>query len=182
MGWTAFDDYPQLTRGEIIRREFTQRPTESNPHAYGFEDMAERGSTVYAVMYHDAPGAARQYFGAVFLTQRKNGEFRYKDMGEDCGPYRCEAPLRIVDALDRLAPNPASENARAWRTRVREYHAAKRARTQCPLAEGMRVKYWNSIYILQRFAGPRRGWYVKLDGGHMTYRIPARELTRLEIL
>jgi hypothetical protein len=124
MGWTFFTDYtPHATRADIIRREFEQRATDKNPHAFGFEQITTRGAVVYAIMWRDSPDQPRAYFGMVFLTQRKGGEFGYKDMGEECGPHYYDAPLGMIDKLDQLAP--ATGYAAGWRESVRQHHARK---------------------------------------------------------
>lgn len=166
MGWTFFADWNKNeSRADIIRREFEQVPTDKNPWAYGFEYIAERGATVYAVMWKENPsaGTPRTYFGIIFMTQRKRGEFGYKEIGEECGPYQYGAPLKMVDMLDRLAP---AENGYAlkWRAAVRERHAKKRERLK--LAPGMRVTIGPSderVYEIEekRTRGGRAaGWYV----------------------
>jgi hypothetical protein len=128
MGWTSFNDTPHHSRAEIIRAEFTQAATAENPNAWGFESTNERGAVVYAIMYRDTPDQPRAYFGTVFLTQRKNGEFAYKDMGEDCCPYYYDAPLGMIDKLDALAPTQG--NAAKWREAVRKHHARKNAKAK----------------------------------------------------
>lgn len=131
MGWTFFRDHaPSQTRANIIRREFEHTPSITNPWAYGFEMLATRGAVVYGLMWRENPseGTQRQYFGIVFLTQRKNGEFGYKEIGEECGPYYYDAPLKIIDALDRLAPVPADSNAAGWRVRTRANHEKRNAK------------------------------------------------------
>jgi hypothetical protein len=130
MGWTSFNDYPHQSRAEIIRREFTQAATEANPNAWGFEQIAERGATVYAIMYRDTPDQPRAFYGMVFLTQRKEGEFYYKEMGEECGPYQYEMPARMLAQLEQLAPNPAGPYAEKWREKVRQHHANKNAKAK----------------------------------------------------
>lgn len=132
MGWTFFRDYnTRETRADIIRREFEQQPSERNPWAYGFEQISERGATVYAIMWRENPSenTPRQYFGIVFLTQRKAGEFGYKEIGEECGPHSYDAPLNMINKLDQLSPN-APAYAAGWRQSVREHHANKAAKAK----------------------------------------------------
>ena len=130
MGWTSFRDYnPDQSRADIIRREFTQTATADNPTSWGFEQISTRGAIVYAIMHRDTPGQPRAYFGMIFITQRKNGNFAYKDISEDCGPYYYDAPLNMIDKLDKLAPT-ASQYAAKWREAVRQHHARKNAETQ----------------------------------------------------
>ena len=130
MGWTSYTDHtPHHSRAEMIRREFTQAATATNPTSWGFEQISERGATVYAIMYRDTPDQPRVYFGMVFLTERKDGRFSYKDISEDCGPYQYAAPLGMVNKLDQLAP-VAEGFARGWRDSVRQYHARKNAKAK----------------------------------------------------
>ena len=173
MGWTEFRDFPELSRAEIIRRELSQAPTADNPRAWGFEYITERGSTVYAIGWSDAPDRPRLYFGLVCLTSRRGGYFAYKDMSEDVGPYQCDAPLKMLDMLDRLAPNPTGYAAK-WRQACRDRHAAKKTRQLW--RAGDRVEYGREEYALIQPAGPRRGWIVMHHG--TTYRLPARALSK----
>lgn len=173
MGWTEFMDSPHLSRAEIIRKELSQAPTTDNPRAWGFEYITERGSTVYAIGWSDAPDRPRRYFGLVCLTSRRGGYFGYKDMSEDMGPYKYDAPAKMLDMLDQLAPNPTGYAAE-WRKKCREHQAAKKARTVWKA--GDRVEYGREEYALVRPAGPRRGWIVEHHG--TTYRLPARALSK----
>ena len=129
MGWTSFADHtPSESRADIIRREFTQAATAANPTRWGFEQMSGRGAIIYAIMYRDTPEQPRAFFGMVFLTERKNGEFSYKEISEDCGPYYYGAPLGMIDKLDQLAP--ATGYAAKWRESVRDHHARKAAKAK----------------------------------------------------
>lgn len=179
MGWTEFRDFPELSRAEIIRRELSQAPTADNPRAWGFEYITERGAVVYAIGWSDAPDRPRQYFGLVCLTSRHRSEyfgraFSYKDMTEDMGPNYYDAPAKMLDMLDRLAPNPPGQYAANWRKACRDRIAAKRTRTEWKA--GDRIEYGRAEYILQRPAGPRLGWHVVHAGSLKPYRIPARAL------
>jgi hypothetical protein len=189
MGWTFFADWNKReSRADIIRREFEHGPSEKNPWAYGFEYITERGSTVYAVMYRENPseGIGRRYFGVVFLTQRKRGEFGYKDVEESCGPYETDAPLKMVDMLDKLAPNPGGY-AEKWRAAVRERHAKKRARPK--LAAGMRVALGPSDGRVYELLAPRVSWRGRAAGWHVVevatgtrYRMSAQHAARARIV
>jgi hypothetical protein len=130
MGWTSFRDYPNQSRAEIIAREFTQAATTDNPNAWGFEQIAERGATVYAIAYRDTPDQPRAFFGIVFLTQRKQGEFYYKEISEGAGPYAYDMPARMLARLEQLAPNPSGPYAANWRETVRQHHAKKNAKAK----------------------------------------------------
>ena len=189
MGWTFFADYnAREKRADIIRRTFEHAPSEKNPWAYGFEYITERGSTVYAIMWRENPseGIARQYFGMVFLTQRKRGEFGYKEVEESCGPYETGAPLKMIDMLDKLAPSPGGY-AEKWRAAVRERHAKKRERPK--LAAGMRVALGPSDGRVYELLEPRRswggraaGWYVVEVATGTRYRMSAQHAARARVV
>jgi hypothetical protein len=165
MGWTYFHDQPSLSRAEIIKREFSCNPSDKNPWAYGFEYLSTQGSVVYAVMWRENPSenVARSYFGIVFLTTRKNGEFGYKEMGEECGPYHYDAPIKMLDLLDRLSP---SDNGYAlkWRQACRDKHSRKKARAAIQWQPGDKVQFsaTGRVFEIQGQAGPRRGFYVRV--------------------
>ena len=175
MGWTEYTDRPDLSRAEMIRRELSQDPTPENPRSWGFEYITERGSTVYAIGWSDAPDRPRVYFGLVCLTSRRNGYFAYKDMTEDMGPYQYDAPVKMLDMLDRLAPNP-TRYAAEWRRKCREHHAAKKTRTVWQA--GDRVDFGGHVYKLEEPRGPRRGWRVSREDTGERFRMSFAYLSR----
>lgn len=184
MGWTTFFAPTDQKASDIIRREFTQLATTENPNAYGFEYITQRGSAVYAVMYHDSPSQPRRYFGMVFLTSRKTDSdgynFGYKDIGVECGPNACDAPLKMIQLLDTLCPDAYGTYGHAWRDRVLAKHASRKKPVK-PNA-GDRISYAGKTYIVTGTAGHRRGLYVQLETSRMTYRLPARAISRVTIL
>lgn len=166
MGWTYFHDQPSLSRADIIKREFSCKPSDDNPWAYGFEYVSTRGSVVYAVMWRENPSdnVARSYFGIVFLTTRKNGKFGYKEMGEECGPYHYDAPIKMLDLLDELAPVDPASLAYSWRIRCRAKHSDKKARAAIQWQPGDKVQFSSTgrVFEILGQAGPRRGFYVRV--------------------
>jgi len=117
MGWTFFNVNRSESRSDIIRREFSQEWKPESPTAFGFDSMAERGSTIYAIAWRESPGLPRVYYGMVFLTRRNGEQFGYKDMSEDVGPCYYDAPKRMIRRLETLAPNPTGYAA-YWRART----------------------------------------------------------------
>ena len=55
--------------------------------------------------------------GIVCLVRKSKGEFIYKDIDEDMGPFESKCPVSI---LDMLSPTE-SQWANEWRARCREY-------------------------------------------------------------
>ena len=183
MGWTTFFAPTDLKASEIIRREFTQSASQDNPNEYGFEYITQRGSTVYAVMYHNAPDQPTRYFGMVFLTSRKRDasgyNFGYKDIGVECGPNACDAPTKMIAILDTLCPEAYGTYGKQWRDRV--LANANRKKSKKP-SVGDLISYAGHTYIVRGLAGPRRGLIVALQSSGMQYRLPARAVSNATIL
>lgn len=118
MGWTFF--HASGKPSEILTREFTQTPSEKYPSEFQVIDQSIRGNVWYAVIQSNTFGIVRTY-GMVCLWTLRKGEFGYKELGEDMAPFYYDAPLRIVNLLDRLSPNPSIQ-AINWRKNVREHH------------------------------------------------------------
>jgi hypothetical protein len=96
-------------------------------------------------------------------------------------------PARLLDQLDKLAPN-APESALNWRAKCRAHIAAKR-KTKTIVKPGDIVKFspHGAEFKLLAPAGPRRGWHVQLLGAigstvRSTYRANARQISQCEIV
>jgi hypothetical protein len=100
----------------------------------------------------------------------RHGNWGYKDIGEECGPYEDNCPLSLFE----LAPLADDDNsyAREWRERVRQYHARRNQK----LAVGQIVKLTNgqTARITHRY--PLRG-VINVNGYERLYRIPRTMLT-----
>jgi len=180
MGWTFFHDTGE-TVGQICTREFQS----DNPGVVKFSvvDQSTRGSVWYAIGRIDRPNEAPVFYGLVWLTSRKQGEFGYKDMDESCGPYYWDMPKRLLDQLDKLAPNPPG-CALDWRARCRAKLADKRKNNRI-FTPGQLVQFGSTgrVYELISPAGPRRGWHVKLSGANGSlYRANARQMAQCTVI
>ena len=120
MGWTFFNASGKPT--DILTREFTQTPSDKYPSEFKVLDQSMRGRVWYGVIQSTNPEGIKRVYGMVCLWTLRRGEFGYKELGEDMGPYYYDAPLRIVNLLDELSPNPLGLSAK-WRQSVRDYHA-----------------------------------------------------------
>lgn len=120
MGWTFFNASGKPS--EILTREFTQIPSEKYPSTFKVLDQSMRGRVWYAVIESTNPEGIKRVYGMICLWTLRRGEFGYKELGEDMGPYYYNAPLRIVNLLDELSPKPLGF-AQKWRESVRTYHA-----------------------------------------------------------
>lgn len=189
MGWTCFFDNVGLSVDDMMRKEFNS--VGDNGAVFTIVDSATRGNEWYAVVECKRPDKPPVYDGLVCLIKRskRTGEFCYKDMGERCGPNAANAPKRLIDKLDKLAPIDPSDDgmgakwAREWRARCRANASAKNSIIK--LSKGMIVKFHptRESYELTESAGPRRGWYVRMVGGSgMLYRASAKQLSKATIV
>jgi hypothetical protein len=188
MGWTFFMDHAALTPGQILIREMSGK--NDTGAEWSIIDHATRGNEWYAICKFTAPGQNPIFYGLVCLFKRskKSGEFGYKDMSEACGPNASNAPKRIIDQLEKLAPiDPATMTqsgqwARQWRDRC----LANAKRKPAPaIKPGDIVKFANNAanFELIGKAGPRRGWHVRMVGGSgMLYRATARQIANCQII
>jgi hypothetical protein len=125
MGWTFFNASGKPS--EILTREFTQIPSEKYPSAFKVLDQSMRGRVWYGVIESTNPEGIKRVYGMICLWTLRRGEFGYKELGEDMGPYYYDAPLRIVNLLDELSPKPLGF-ALKWRESVRAYHAHQKSK------------------------------------------------------
>jgi hypothetical protein len=180
MGWTSFFDNRELSTGEICTREFT----DTNPAGdrWSVVDQSTRGSVWYAIGRLDRVDQPPVFYGLVWLTSRKNGQFGYKSMTDCMGPYRWDMPKRLLDQLDQLAPN-APQTALDWRAKCREKLAEKR-KPKLKLAPGQIVTFprVTGQFELIMPIGPRRGWSVRYLGGSMSYTVNARQIANCQII
>ena len=119
MGWTSF--YSKEKPLNIIIRELSQSRN-GNPERPEIKviDHSMRGNVFYGIVEveYNENGAVIHY-GVVVLFTHKRGEFSYKVMEETCHPYYYDAPLRIINTLDKLQPVEPTSNAGQWRATVR---------------------------------------------------------------
>lgn len=178
MGWTFIHCEREAKTPDLIRDYFTQKPSGDNPSEWGIEYISMRGSVAYAIFWH-ASGAQspRKYFGGVILTSRKNRGFcqiGFKDMTEDMGPYYYDAPQKMLDLLDALAPEPGY-SALEWRAKCRERLSAKKSRPKFKAGDYVAFSSWR--YKLISPAGSRLGFRVMRSDGTI-WRMNNRILSR----
>ncbi len=179
MGTTCFLISTAETTREVIERENKQAFIAGERHGFDFEYLTMKGATGYGIMYRqDKDTAEKIFFGIVFKTGRHRTayrgqvEFCIKEITEGMGPVQSDAPKKMLDMLDKLAPNPQGY-AKEWRERCRANLASK-GKTRKPVA-GERVQYNGVTYTLTSPLAPRLGWYVRDQFG-AGYRMSARIL------
>ena len=192
MGWIFYPDNAAMSPDNMLQREFNCTSTCGT--VWRVIDSATRGNVWYAILesVSPTPGIPPRYHGTVCLFRRskRTGEFGYKDIGESAGPNAANAPLRIIDKLDKLRPIDPNDNslgakwARDWRARCRANAKAKKKPT---LSKGMIVKFDANgpEFLVDSSAGSKRGWYVRMLNGHGTgslYRASAKQCNNATIV
>jgi len=182
MGTTCYLINTSQTTKATIERDQTQTLIPGERNGYGFDYLVMKGATGYGVMHRqDKDTLEKKHFGIVFKTSRHKTshwgmtEFCIKEVTEDMGPVQRDAPAKMLDMLDRLAPDPTGYAA-DWRKACRENIARKKAPKAKPAA-GQRVTYNSQAFTLSHPAGPRKGWIVHSDAG-ARYRMNAQQVNQ----
>jgi hypothetical protein len=181
MGTTCYLINTRQTTKAAIEQHERQQYEPGHRHGFDFDYLTMKGATGYGIMHRqDKDTGEKTHFGIVFKTSRhrtdahRMTEFCIKEITEDMGPYQTDAPAKMLDMLDRLAPHPKGYAAQ-WREACRETIARKKAPKAKPAA-GQRVTYNKTAYTLSHPAGPRKGWIVHSDTG-ARYRMNARQVS-----
>ena len=180
MGTTCFLINTSQTTKAAIEQHERQQYEPGNRHGFDFDYLTMKGATGYGIMHRqDKDTGKKIHFGIVFKTSRHKtshwgmSEFCIKEITEDMGPHQTDAPAKMLDMLDELAPNPTG-HAADWRKACRETIERKRTPKAKPAA-GQRVTYNKTAYTLSHPAGARKGWIVHTDTGER-YRMNARQV------
>ena len=88
------------------------------------------GSTYYA-----AVKGKDCIYGLVVLTAEEKGDFGYKDMSDDMGPYKYGCPVGILKLLSPTDNKCANE----WRRKCIEYHEREREFNRLPVGTQIAV-------------------------------------------
>ena len=182
MGTTCYLINTSQTTKAAIERDQTQTLIPGERSGFAFDYLVMKGSTGYGIMHRqDKDTLEKKHFGIVFQTSRHKTshwgmtEFCIKEITEDMGPVKKDAPAKMLDMLDRLAPDPTGYAAE-WREACRETIARKKAPKAKPAA-GQRVTYNSQNYTLSHPAGPRKGWIVHSDTG-ARFRMNAQQVSQ----
>ena len=172
MGWTGTYRYLANPKGaERIKAAIEQEGYfgESDVRKWDVIDSALCGNTVYlAVHFTDSDKGTDIVYGAVILTGYRNGEFFTKGLSEECGPYECDCPKRI---LDKLSPTD-HEFALAWRKRCEDKRKAKASDPLAKLPIGAKIRRKDTGAILTAYQHGRRKVWV--DWNTRIYNTPAQ--------
>ena len=139
MGWTSFYIGDSERTEDAIKRELNQ--INDDGASWDLIDHSMRGAVLYGIMCrHQADSTKRaagspekMFYGVVVLTERRtrdgDTEIFYKEMTEDCGPYYYDMPARMLNFLDKNAPEPYG-HAKHWREQCRYRIQVKKERAK----------------------------------------------------
>ena len=147
MGWT----FPYgATRRQAIA-EVTAGWKLEDGSGVGCETLRHcaRGNVVYVVMESTRRNGEKYRFIAVHLLQRSEGDWGYKSMDEDMGPYNYNCPVSYIELAEEMPPSEGmGKNANAWRAEVRR-RAALRSRkyTVGQIVESVRPLNYGGVEV-----------------------------------
>jgi hypothetical protein len=154
MGWTCYYSKPQSVRAEIL--DIFTSPT-LRPVAIG-----NYGSTYYVaaeVMEGEDKG---QVIGGVVLTSTKHGDWCYKAMTSDMGPYEVKCPKNVLTRIN--APKEGT-CAREWWDKCWAWHDRPKPKT----GDWVQLhKAWEPYgEFFQKVQHPKRGVYRSRKTGEL---------------
>jgi|SRR5690625_4163193 len=113
MGWTSMPTRFKSGDSEEIKRFLVNLWDRDSK--FQTVDYSKRGNTVYLAIEQLETG---EVFAVVTLISFDDGEFYWKEISEDMGPFRSECPQRL---LKLLTPTD-NKYAKEWRKRCWRFH------------------------------------------------------------
>ena len=195
MGWTGVQAHGRkggaiamLAAHSDLRVGYTWG---TGPRQLTILELATGPGGVYGVLEKkDTTTGEAIRFALVVLTQRRSGEFLYKEMTEFEGPAETGMPLSLFKQLSpvadirRMEPLTNVEHLESWRRAVRERLDAQRTRAQFQVGDRVRFtrpltfQLGGSPVPVTEFqvieAGRRLRLYAQANGGGFACRISQR--------
>lgn len=154
MGWTVINEnesprtsaeernflirelgYSKVDTGEYAKVVAATKVGSAWFMAVEYSDLDEKVASIYDV------DTGPITMGIVVITSRKNGEFGFKIIDENAGPFNTNAPARIINKLSPLtAGGKAAEWAARWRDDCRKIEAAKRREKAWHVGDKIKLK------------------------------------------
>lgn len=166
MGWYFTHG---ATRGDIIEELTHEQRTDERV----FRTLRKcfRGNTMYTLHEGGKHGETKKWIG-VYLLQRSDVGWGYKDMDESMHPYYYDCPVSYLDAADE----PTTENAEKWREVVRR-KAAERARKKPKVGETWSLRgcciETMRVVSLRPLQGAHKGVIYRFKRNHLDERVAA---------
>ena len=164
MGWT----FPYgATRSDIISQLTPKERLYESGHIFRTLRHCCKGNVLYALHESGQGGETRKWIG-VYLMQKHDGRWGYKDMEESMHPYYYNCPVSYLDDADE----PVNDSASKWREEVRR-QAAERKRKKPKVGERWSLKSKSVPEVRITYV---RGQSVRGVYQDLTYRVPRKIL------
>ena len=170
MGWTYLHRDKGTSDRDFFLKDFDAGTVF---HAWG----TVAGTFYAAVETPREPGKVWALVAMTNWAPKDYFNFGFKDMSEDSGPYHCQAPLSVLNALTPTDNNYALE----WRDRVVHHHEQRKALRglqagdQVVLTTALRFtngEERDTFTIQRKVIRGGRTRAVLTDGDYTPYRIP----------
>ena len=138
--------------------------------------------TVHVIRDVATKAEVQRFIGCFLLRSDPGYGWGYKDIEESMGPCYYSCPLGYLDMV-RCPEDTPSSYAKAWREKVRQYHAS-----HIKLSDGLRLRITGSwkchgtpiTEVTVRRYG--RGWRAYVATSGMPMKFPRRMLVGAEVL
>jgi len=164
MGWT----FPYgAARSDVIAELTPKERISENGYIFRTLRHCCKGNVLYALHESGMPEETRKWIG-IYLIQKHDGDWGYKDMEESMHPYYYNCPVSYLDD----ASEPTNKAASEWRDEVRR-QAAERSRKKPKVGEIWSLKSSSvpQVEIVHVQGQGLRGVYQGQN-----YRVPRRIL------
>ena len=175
MGWSYYPKDEVTTKRELFKRlsrpdSFNQERVELmkntlvGEHHWYLIKMVESGKVSIGLNLFDCDG----------------GEWGYKSMSEECGPYYYDCPLGFL----KEASETSCETTLEWRENVRKFHAEKKSKANrsSALKAGDVIDYFGDVFELVYKRGPRKGWNVSRKSSGQLFSMSSKQINESVIL
>jgi hypothetical protein len=139
MGWTGMQPPYHGDKKRWLEDEFNQTGELGTNPSWKLTDISIRGNTAYGIYTIVRPDGRWHSAGMVILMQFSATEWAYKDMSEEMMPYYFDAPIKMLDKLDKMTP--VSGNAKQWRDTCR----AEKLKTKVKVEDGSLLKFAKAL-------------------------------------
>lgn len=183
MGWTVTYGGSRKSVIEELTEGWEGENTIVKCLAKQFKGNAFTG-TLYAVFETTPKDCSKPSYRWIFVGllryyPGKDGGWGYKDMDETCGPCEVSCPLKYLEMAGPL-PEGDKSYAVAWRERVRQYWAERRAGST--FAKTLKIgdrfvsKKSGATFIYTEDSMYRGSIIGREDGGFASYRIKRTDI------
>jgi len=144
---------------------------------------AVRGSRLWVLLQYSEGENKGEVFIALYLIQKYDGEWGYKDFDDTVGLYYYDCPISYINRTV-ASERKLKESTLNWHKEVRQYHAEKitRRKKLASLKEGIKIRYQDEDYSLIEKLPGKNGWLVRSLEDSRLYRMMVKQLSVCEIV